>query len=249
MIVLEYIRYDDIYGEHPTHQGTTLGMNCPHCKVFVGQDWTNEFYFPQENPDQFQRKEFNRNVFDQDNNFTSNDYSYVFSLVCPSCKKTSIWIKEPKRNEPEQLVFPKVNKDSIEPNTDMPASIKKVFIEASTIINDSPRASAALSRLAIDMLTSKITPEGKNLNDRIRLMVSLGMPTKIQQGLDIVRVVGNNAVHPGEIDLSDDKEIAKSLLSIINLIVDNQISQPKRISEMYGNLPTGALDAIKKRDQ
>jgi hypothetical protein len=71
---------------------------------------------------------------------------------------------------------------------------------------------------------------------------------KIQQALDIVRVVGNNAVHPGRIDLRDDRETALQLFALINLIGDVMITQPKHLDELYQSLPQAARDAIKQRD-
>lgn len=71
----------------------------------------------------------------------------------------------------------------------------------------------------------------------------------MQQALDSVRVVGNNAVHPGTIDLNDNIEIAYSLFGFVNIICEVLISQPKKIEEYYlKNVPTGARDAINKRD-
>ena len=89
---------------------------------------------------------------------------------------------------------------------------------------------------------------GKNLNDDIAALVKKGLDERLQKALDVVRVVGNNAVHPGEIDLKDDKAIAVELFRLVNLIVETMIAVPKRIDEMYGDLPPGALAAIDKRD-
>jgi hypothetical protein len=38
------------------------------------------------------------------------------------------------------------------------------------------------------------------------------------------------------------------LLHLISLVVERRSSTQKRIDEMFGNLPPGPLDAIKKRD-
>jgi hypothetical protein len=46
-----------------------------------------------------------------------------------------------------------------------------------------------------------------------------------------VRVIGNNAVHPGAIDLRDDKATATTLLQLVNLVVDRRISTQKRIAD------------------
>jgi hypothetical protein len=71
---------------------------------------------------------------------------------------------------------------------------------------------------------------------------------RVQQALDVVRVVGNNAVHPGELDLKDDRETADRLFDLVNLIVDVMISRPAQIDQMYATLPPGAIEAIKRRD-
>ena len=64
----------------------------------------------------------------------------------------------------------------------------------------------------------------------------------------MVRVIGNNAVHPGQIDLGDDVKTAIVLFELLNMIVESQIAQPKRVDEIFGRLPEGAKKHIKKRD-
>ena len=76
-----------------------------------------------------------------------------------------------------------------------------------------------------------------------------GLPVQIQQALDTVRVVGNDAVHPGQIDLNDDQATAQSLFESVNIIIDEMISKPKKIKEMYDKLPASKRDAIAKRDR
>lgn len=70
----------------------------------------------------------------------------------------------------------------------------------------------------------------------------------IQQALDICRVVGNNAVHPGELDIKDTPEIAQQLFKMINFIVEDRITKPKEVQELFAQLPSGAVEAIAKRD-
>lgn len=131
---------------------------------------------------------------------------------------------------------------------DMPEDVKKIYDEACLVLKASPRSSAALSRLAIEKLVDHLEAEGRDLNSKIANLVSKGLPEQIQKMLDSVRVIGNNAVHPGEIDLSDNAQLASSLLKFINLIVENQISQPKKINEIYDNLPESNLESIERRD-
>jgi hypothetical protein len=66
--------------------------------------------------------------------------------------------------------------------------------------------------------------------------------------LDTVRVIGNNAVHPGQIDLNDTSEVAASLFRLVNAIVEQMITHPKQVAELYGSLPAAALEAIERRD-
>jgi hypothetical protein len=89
---------------------------------------------------------------------------------------------------------------------------------------------------------------GKNIDTDIASLVTKGLETSLQQALDIVRVIGNEAVHPGQIDLRDDRETAMKLFQLINIIADAMISRPKQIAELYGTLPKSKLKAIEKRD-
>ncbi|MBN9338561.1 MAG: DUF4145 domain-containing protein, partial [Comamonadaceae bacterium] len=88
---------------------------------------------------------------------------------------------------------------------------------------------------------------GKNINEDIASLVASGLPVQIQQALDVVRVTGNNAVHPGKLD-ANDSHIAEQLFPLVNVIVEYRISLPARIQEMYDALPDGAKSAIQKRD-
>ena len=63
-----------------------------------------------------------------------------------------------------------------------------------------------------------------------------------------VRITGNNAVHPGEIDVRDNRELADKLFNFVNIVADIMISQPKAIDAVYGEMPEGARGAIEKRD-
>lgn len=90
---------------------------------------------------------------------------------------------------------------------------------------------------------------GSNINDDIAALVKAGLNTRIQKALDAVRVIGNNAVHPGSIDLRDDRATAESLFRLLNLIAEKMISEPKHVDEVYAKLPPSALAAIEARDR
>lgn len=90
--------------------------------------------------------------------------------------------------------------------------------------------------------------KGKNINDDIGSLVKKGLPIEVQQALDYCRVIGNNGVHPGEIELTSNPEISHSLFEMLNFIVEDRISRPKKVAALYNILPQGALSAVKKRD-
>ena len=159
---------------------------------------------------------------------------------CYECKKPSIWIYD-------QVVYPAIG---VAPpaNDDMPEDIRRDYDEASVILGASPRGAAALIRLAIDKLCGQLGDPKKKINENIADFVKDGLDVRIQRALDVVRVIGNNAVHPGVIDLRDDRATAESLFRLLNVIVDKMISEPKHIDQLYESLPAGALLAIQKRD-
>lgn len=136
---------------------------------------------------------------------------------CFSCKEISIW-------RADELIYP-INELVVEPNEGMPADVKADFLEASEILDKSPRGAAALLRLCVQKLLMHLGEKGKNINDEIGNLVKKGLDQRIQQALDVVRVVGNSAVHPGQIDLRDDKTIATKLFGLVNVIVESQITQ------------------------
>jgi len=135
------------------------------------------------------------------------------------------------------------------PHYDMPESCIKEYNEARDIVARSPKAAAALLRLTIQKLMVELGEKGKNINDDIGSLVKKGLPTEVQQALDFCRVIGNNAVHPGEIKLSDNPEISNSLFEMINFIIEDRISRPKKIANLYNILPEGALKAVEQRDK
>jgi hypothetical protein len=159
---------------------------------------------------------------------------------CYSCEAFSLWVAD-------DLVYPDTA-FVIDPNEDMPPEITLDFIEAASIFDKSPRGAAALLRLCLQKLTAHLGLKGKSLDDDIGALVKKGLDVRIQKALDVVRVIGNQAVHPGQIDLRDDRATASKLFSLVNVIVEATISTPKHIDAMFETLPDGALKAIEKRD-
>jgi len=79
-------------------------------------------------------------------------------------------------------------------------------------------------------------------------LVKKGLPDLVQKSLDVVRVTGNHAVHPGQID-TDDPAVVGKLFGLLNVICEYVIALPKKVSGFYSELPPNAVAAIKKRDR
>jgi hypothetical protein len=159
---------------------------------------------------------------------------------CYNCRKIAVWVND-------RLVSPNY-KTTAQPNVDLPDDIVRDYEEARDVVDLSPRAAAALLRLAIQKLCKHLGESGKDLNSDIKHLVAKGLDPVIQQSLDIVRVIGNESVHPGTIDLNDDRETAIRLFDLVNAIAEQMISHPKKVREMYGKLPDEKRKAIETRD-
>ncbi len=134
-------------------------------------------------------------------------------------------------------------------HADMPIDIAEDYQEAREVLASSPRSAAALLRLCLQKLCIELGEKGEKINDDIASLVAKGLSPQIQQALDIVRVVGNEQVHPGTLDVRDDPEVAVSLFALVNFIVEDLISKPKTIAELYVRLPATKLKGIEDRDK
>lgn len=195
-------------------------FNCPHCNAYANQIWYSFRYFSPRS--------------------STVDMPELLRATCVHCGKFTLWL-DGKMIYPENTGVPL-------PNADLNADLKEDYTEARNIVTKSPRGAAALLRLCIQKLCRQLGEKGSNINDDIANLVKKGLAKEIQQSLDIVRVVGNNAVHPGQIDLRDDIDLAMNLFELINIIADVMITQKKEITRLYESLPKSQQDAIEERD-
>ncbi len=193
-------------------------FNCPHCKAFSSMDW-DALYIGYRG---------------------QNNVPNLTAARCNHCNEYSLWIGS-------SMIYPE-EIDVESPNQDLPEEVKEDYLEAANILNQSPRGAAALLRLSIEKLVNVLDAQGKDLNTKIGDLVSKGLNPKIQKALDVVRVIGNEAVHPGQIDLTDDNETAQSLFKLVNVIADGMITQPKEVDTLFDDLPEGHKKGIERRD-
>lgn len=188
-----------------------------------------------------------RHYHDEDNTVVVqkgpyNEYlNELFIARCVNCGKKIIWIND-------DYIYPDIIDE--EPNPDMPHSVMQLYNEAGTIYNKSPRAACALLRLAIDRLCNELGETDRDINKNIGSLVKKGLPQSVQQALDVVRVVGNKAVHPGVISFDvDDKGTATMLMHLLNIITERMITEPREIESLYEGLPETVKESITKRDK
>lgn len=195
------------------------GFNCPHCGAFAHQSWNPTL----------------RNVPQGFSVIEKLDVAY-----CQRCHKYSCW-------QEGKMIYPIVGAGPI-PNPDLSEDVKRDYEETRSIASLSPRGAAALLRLVIQKVCKELGEKGEDTNEDIASLVKKGLSQKIQKALDSVRVIGNEAVHPGQMDLRDDADAASKLFGLVNLIADAMISQPKQVDKIYEGLPESKREAIEKRD-
>jgi len=174
---------------------------------------------------------------------TTHRYLDYWLCICSNCQGKSLWKGHPANRAIDPIVG-----GGPRPHPETPQDVRFDYEEARTIVGLSPRGACALLRLAVQKLCKDLGQSGKDINEDIRKLVENGLDADVQEALDSLRVIGNNAVHPGELDLKDDTETATALFSLLNFIVDDRIAQPKKRKAIFAKLPARAVEAIKKRD-
>lgn len=193
-------------------------FNCPHCQVNSVQTWGRATSFP--------------------GSHGINVPAYEFSH-CEHCDEWCCWFN--------QVMIMPTNAPVALPHPEMPEACTQDYLEARDIVARSPKAAAAIIRLTLQKLMVELGEKGDHIDKDIQSLVNKGLDTHIQEALDYCRVVGNQAVHPGEIQLDDEPEIAHTLFDMINLIVDDRIARPARVKAAVAKLPDSARKKIEDR--
>lgn len=158
------------------------------------------------------------------------------------CDSYAIW-------KDEEIIYPKTILAQ-PPHEMMPEEVKNIYLEAAKISQDSFKASAALLRLALQLLLKEIGGQGKNINDDIGTLLQDGIiHTDVQKACDTLRVIGNESVHPGQIDIADTEKITTALFHLMNYIVKETIEAPAQRDALYGLLPNNAKEGIENRNR
>lgn len=199
------------------------GFHCPYCGVYAHQIWQQPIIFEPSPP-----------VIIQLN-------PAVKASHCQHCGLMALWIGD-GLVYPQTLIAPPPHDDLAEPALSS-------YGEARCIAFASPRAAAALLRLCLQQLVSLLGAKSDDLNTAVGELVTMGLPNRVQAAMDTVRLIGNEAVHPGTIDVNDDPAIALNLFELVNIVVESMVTQPNMVDDLYSRLPPTKLEAIERRDK
>lgn len=135
---------------------------------------------------------------------------------------------------------------------EVPEAVGQDYNEACLVFDDSPQASAALSRRCLQhLLVERRVSKSENLSTAIDDALSVHPPTHIAENLDAVRNIGNFAAHPqkcknsGEI-LPVEPHEAEWNLDVLEMLFDFYYVQPARSAARRDALNKKLEEAGKK---
>jgi len=210
-------------------------MKCPHCKTAYNEEWDQTY------------------VFVTNEKHDEREGYYLDYVQCPECKEIIIdIIRGPLRrytDDPEEYVdtsseflserkriYPISSKREI--GNEIPKTYRDEYSEAISIVNMSPKASAALSRRIVQLiLREELKIRKRNLSDEIDFFISkTDAPSYLKEAVDAIRNIGNFAAHPsksnntGEIVEVENSE-AEWLLEVIEALFDFVFVQPSKLKK------------------
>lgn len=208
-------------------------FTCPNCSTYSKHDWVGEKV----------NETFGQFTGRYGASGSKEIINDLWLCKCQSCGYISFWYKE-------QLAWP-LNTNVETPLDEMSDDIKDLYNEARSIVQLSPKGACAILRLALQKLCNQLAgqDEKKKIDGAIKKLVENGLPTTLQKAMDTVRIVGDEAVHPGEINIDDNKEIAIAMFRLINIIVEKMVIEPNEIDELYNLMPKSKLEGIENRDK
>jgi len=173
---------------------------------------------------------------------------------CPQCDEMIVMIKEGKyvkgtsggelitNVSRQEIVYPKTLLPKAL-DSSIPAKLRNDYIEAYSVQEISPKASAAISRRLLQhILREEYKIKKGSLDKEIEEFIHLGkIPSHITDAVDAIRNVGNFAAHPlkdtntGEIVEVEPGE-AEWLLEVIDALFDFTFVQPEKIKDRRDKL-------------
>ena len=215
-------------------------MKCPHCNLHIHANWHIHRDYLGMRSDE--------DLIDPEPEQDTLDFASAYCIArcwCPECDKVIIALQRglAKHTQEDELKFK--NENDIEicilyppypAKTifkNIPERVAKDFNEAYSVLNISPKSSAALSRrLLQDILHNHFHIKKKTLEIEIEEFTKRAdVSSALISALDLVRTVGNFAAHPkkcshtGEI-VEVEKDEAECLIDTIEMLIDFAFIRP-----------------------
>lgn len=206
-------------------------FTCPHCGTYAHQKWYESVKFG--NMVKISKHEPYRLI--QEGGFETMRVS-----KCQRCFKSTLWSGD-GIIYPWKIVVP-------QPNETIPKELREIYLEAGRVLDYSIRASGALIRLSLELLLRYINQNKESLDKNIGLLVSRGIPEKVQKALDFLRIKGNYSVHPESINMEEKREDVLFMFQLFNLVYEELINRYSKIDQLYENLPDEKKEHIRTRD-
>jgi hypothetical protein len=157
------------------------------------------------------------------------DVQYGSASRCANCQEIMIWAGG-------KMIFPR-GSGAITPSENLSDQCSAIFSEAASVLDGSPRAACALLRLCLENFCEEEGYTKGRLVDKLDKMRESGLLEGVWEALEAVRVVGNDAVHPGSIRLGDKREFADILFELMNFVADSIISRREAAKRLHALLP------------
>lgn len=211
-------------------------MKCPHCLTGISTD--------------FKKKPLGSNGCDS--------WSILYDF-CPVCNKIIIDLYSIKDFDPDtdtpylhwdllysdtKRIYPLANNRPPVPK-EVEGNIAQDYTEACLVLNQSPKACAALSRRCLqNLLREKAGVTKKDLSKEIQEVIDSGnLPSYLSESIDAIRNIGNYAAHPlkstssGEV-LDVEQGEAEWTLDVLEGLFDFYYVQPAKLAEKRASLNT-----------
>lgn len=215
-------------------------MKCPHCQT--------EFH------DKVQTLELGSDC---------DGFWFLDAQSCPSCGRYIFQLQSKARlftpgvgtyhgaEIGRYFVRPRVASRPMPPN-DVPIEFSQDYVEASLVLSDSPKASAALSRRCLQhILREKAGVKHSDLAKEIDQVISSAqLPSHLVEAIDAIRNIGNFAAHPikststGEI-LPVEPGEAEWTLDVLDGLFDFYFVQPAILKQKKDSLNAKLASANK----
>ncbi|MCA8236610.1 DUF4145 domain-containing protein [Burkholderia cenocepacia] len=124
---------------------------------------------------------------------------FVEHMACPACDEPILCLRAEfagKSAVEKFMAYPKSSGRAPAPS-EVPGHIAEDYREASAVLANSPKASAALSRRCLQAVLRENGFEHKDLAPAIQAVLdSKSLPSALAENIDAIRNIGNFAAHP-----------------------------------------------------